>query len=113
MFTWLGQEQLALQPARTTSAAAVCTSAAACAGALTQPCTLLYHSSPVQYHHSFTFTHTGETTRQCQRRVMVQRVLIDLNTDNGDAKPFGNLRLKPATASAISKLSGWRNQGKN
>lgn len=24
---------------------------------------------------------------------MVQSVLIDLNTDNGDAKPFGNLGL--------------------
>lgn len=50
--------------------------------------------------------HTEKTkTRQCQRSVMVQRALIDLNTDNGDAKLFTNLRLQP-TASMIFEFSG-------
>lgn len=42
-----------------------------------------------------TFTHFGETTSQCQPSVMVQSALIDLDKDNGDAKPFGNLDLRP------------------
>ncbi|KAL4711548.1 hypothetical protein ACJJTC_000564 [Scirpophaga incertulas] len=75
-----GQEQLALQPARTTRAAAVCTSAAAVPLREHAPARLILG----------TITSTEEhETGQCQR-VMVHRALIDPITDNGDAKQFCN-----------------------
>lgn len=94
--TQLGQEQLAFQPARTTRAAAACTSAASApepsrnhAPHSSQPFTV-HQRAPVS--HS---PHSKNLTRQCQRSVMVQCALIDLNTDNGDAKPFANLGIRP------------------